>query len=47
MKTKEQRKEFIEKVRDLKVTIDENRVKKDKIDEIIEKVEKENKDALD
>jgi len=47
MKTKEQRKEFIEKVRDLKVTIDENKVKKDKIDEIIEKVEKENKDALD
>ena len=45
MKTKEQRKEFIEKVRDLKVTIDENRVKKDKIDEIIEKVEKENKGA--
>ena len=47
MKTKEQRKEFIEKVRYLKVTIDENKVKKDKIDEIIEKVEKENKDALD
>ncbi len=45
MKTKEQRKEYINKVNNLKVRVDESKIKKDKIDEIIEKVEKENKRA--
>lgn len=48
MKTKEEKREFIEKVKSLKVTVDESKVKKDKIDEIIEKVDKDNKkDVLD
>lgn len=47
MKTQEEIKEYIKKVNNLKVRVDESKIKKDKIDEIIEKVEKENKDALD
>ena len=45
MKTKEQRKEYIKKVNNLKVRVDESKIKKDKIEEIIEKVEKKNKGA--
>ena len=44
MKTPEQRKEYLEKVKNLKVTVDESKVKKDSIDKIIEEVENENKD---
>ena len=45
MKTQEEIKEYIKKVNNLKVRVDESKKKKDKIDEIIEKVEKENKGA--
>lgn len=44
MKTPEQRKEYLEKVKNLKVTVDESKVQKDSIDKIIEEVESENKD---
>lgn len=44
MKTPEQRKEYLEKVKKLKVTVDESKVQKDSIDKIIEEVENENKD---
>ena len=43
MKTPEQRKEYLEKVKNLKVTVDESKVQKDSIDKIIEEVESENK----
>ena len=45
MKTQEEIKEYIKKVNNLKVRVDESKIKKDKIDEIIEKVEKKNKGA--
>ena len=44
MKTPEQRKEYLEKVKKLKVTVDESKVQKDSIDKIIEEVESENKE---
>jgi hypothetical protein len=44
MKTPEQRKEYLEKVKNLKVTVDESKVQKDSIDKIIEEVESENKE---
>lgn len=40
MKTPEERKEFIQKVNNLKVSVDESKVEKDAIDKIIEEVEK-------
>lgn len=39
MKTPEQIREYLEKVKKLKVTVNESKVQKDTIDEIIKKVE--------
>ena len=42
MKTQEEIKEYIKKVNNLKVRVDESKIKKDKIDEIIGRLSEQN-----